>query len=248
MEDVIMQFDKRLFLGNLMKITMGAIAAPVAKAAEAPAGKPRYVMVVDLRRCVGCQACTVGCSFENTVPLKQFRTSVDQIEVSEGGRTAFMMLPRLCNQCDDPPCVKACPTGATFKMEDGIVVVDSDWCVGCGYCVEACPYDMRFINKETHVADKCTFCRHRLEHGLLPACVETCVGGARVIGDVSDPESTVSKLLRGNKDDIHVLRPEEKTRPRVFYIGLEAMMASHISPEHPADQLIFNARGEEVAS
>src|SRR3546814_4406200 len=98
----------------------------------------------------------------------------------------MLSLPRLCNHCDTPPCVPVCPVQATFQREDGIVLVDNERCVGCGYCVQACPYDARFVNHETKTADKCTFCEHRLEAGLLPACVESCVGGARVIGDLND--------------------------------------------------------------
>src|SRR5690625_4338937 len=132
----------------------------------------------------------------------------------------MVSLPRLCNHCDNPPCVPVCPVQATFQREDGIVMVDGDRCVGCAYCVQACPYDARFINKETKVADKCTFCEHRLEVGLLPACVESCVGGARVIGDLNDPDSEISKLIDRHKDEIKVLKPDMGTAPHVFYIGL----------------------------
>ena len=109
---------------------------------------------------------------------------------------------------------------ATFKREDGIVLVDNERCVGCAYCVQACPYDARFINHETQTADKCTFCEHRPEVGLLPACVESCVGGARIIGDLNDPDSAISRLMAENKADIKVLKPEMKTDPHVYYIGL----------------------------
>ena len=125
---------------------------------------------------------------------------------------------RLCTK--DCLCLYVCPTGATFQRDDGIVVVNNDWCVGCGYCVQACPYDARFINHETQTADKCTFCEHRLEAGLLPACVESCVGGARVIGDLNDADSEINQRMQADKDDIKVLKPGMKTEPRVFYIGL----------------------------
>ncbi len=107
-------------------------------------------------------------------------------------QAAMLSLPRLCNHCDNPTCVPVCPVQATFQREDGVVLVDNERCVGCAYCVQACPYDARFINHETQTADKCTFCEHRLEVGLLPACVESCVGGARVIGDLNDPDSAIS--------------------------------------------------------
>lgn len=183
----------------------------------------RYGMLVDIRRCIGCQACTVSCSMENRPPLGQFRTTVLQYEVDApdpGAPPAMVSLPRLCNHCDNPPCVPVCPVQATFQRTDGVVLVDNERCVGCGYCVQACPYDARFINHETQTADKCTFCEHRLEAGLLPACVESCVGGARKIGDLNDPKSEIATLLREHKDEIKVLKPEQGTRPHVFYIGL----------------------------
>lgn len=154
-------------------------------------------MLIDLRQCIGCQACTVSCHIENAAPLGSFRTTVSQyaVEHQETGEVATFMLPRLCNHCENPPCVPVCPVEATFQRQDGIVVVDSDRCVGCAYCVNACPYDARFINERTQTADKCTFCTHRLEAGLLPACVESCVGGARIIGDMRDPVSQISRLI-----------------------------------------------------
>lgn len=161
-----MDKSKRQLLGQIAAISAGAAFLPVAQAStskpQAASGK-RYGMLIDLRRCVGCQACTVACTIENQPPLGQFRTTVNQYEVTQGQESAFMMLPRLCNHCENPPCIPVCPTGATFQRQDGIVVVDSHWCVGCGYCVQACPYDARFINHDTNTADKCTFCAHRLE-------------------------------------------------------------------------------------
>lgn len=141
----------------------------------------------------------------------------------------MVMLPRLCNHCDDPPCIPVCPVEATFKAENGEVLVDASRCVGCAYCVQACPYDARFINHETQVADKCTFCFHRTQAGLLPACVETCVGGARNFGDLNDPESEVSKLLREN--EVSVLRPEMHTNPNVYYIGLDEVLDGRVAGE-----------------
>jgi len=188
-------------------------------------------MVVDLAKCIGCQACTVSCIFENAVPPGSFRTIVSTYEVTlddgPGHRRAGMaMLPRLCNHCAEPPCIPVCPVGATFQRPDGIVVVDGDVCVGCAYCVQACPYDARFINAETETADKCTFCAHRVDAGLLPACVESCVGGARIFGDLNDPDSTVSRLLAAG--EAATLKPEAGTKPRVFYLGLDAALAGKV--------------------
>lgn len=178
-----------------------------------------YSMVIDLRQCIGCQSCTAACMIENDVPDYQNRTSVTELEIGKFPDVRKAFLPQLCNHCDEPSCVPVCPTGATFKREDGIVVVDSEICWGCGYCANACPYDKRFMNSETKVIDKCTFCAHRVDKGLLPSCVETCVGGARIFGDLNDKDSEISKLLANYPID--VLRKEQGTKPQVFYIGLD---------------------------
>ncbi len=189
----------------------------------------QYAMVVDLRRCVGCQACTVACAMENGVPAGAHRTSVSDYELVLSGRARKAVLPRLCNHCRDAACVRACPTGATYKRPDGIVVVDAEVCVGCGYCVQNCPYDARFLNRVTRVADKCTFCVHRVEAGLLPACVETCVGKARVFGNLADPSSKVAALL--GEYPAATLKPEMGTSPRVYYIGLSGELQSAVRGE-----------------
>ncbi|NCB19620.1 MAG: 4Fe-4S dicluster domain-containing protein [Bacteroidia bacterium] len=178
----------------------------------------RFGMVIDLRKCVGCQACTSACKNENKVPKEKFRTYVPEYELGAFPTVRKTFLPQLCNHCAEPSCVSVCPTGATFAREDGIVVVDSEICWGCGYCINACPYDKRFFNPITYVADKCTLCAHRLDAGLLPACVESCVGGARISGDFNDPHSEVSKLLA--QFPANVLKPSSGNQPRVFYIGL----------------------------
>ncbi|MGB5854648.1 MAG: tetrathionate reductase subunit TtrB [Oceanisphaera sp.] len=222
-----MDVSKRQFLRNLTGLTAGASLIPITELHAAPVSadgdsNKRYGMIIDLRKCIGCQACTVSCSMENLPPIGQFRTTVQQYEVDVAGQeqVSNVMLPRLCNHCANPPCVPVCPTQATYQRADGIVVVDNEQCVGCAYCVQACPYDARFINHETQTADKCTFCVHRLEVGLLPACVESCVGGARVIGDMKDPSSQISQLLQEHSSDIKVLKPEQGTAPQVYYIGL----------------------------
>lgn len=190
------------------------------------ADKQRWGMVIDLRKCIGCEACTVACSIENQVPNGQFRTIVSSYEVDINGLSTSAVLPRLCNHCEEPPCIPVCPVEATYQREDGIVVVDNTRCVGCAYCVQACPYDARFINSETNTADKCTFCVHRVEAGLLPACVETCVGAARIFGDLNDPNSEVSKLIIKHKTD--GLNPDQGTHPQVYYIGLAGRLQSKI--------------------
>ncbi len=225
--------SRRSFLRALPAITVGAAMAPLpgkaAMAATQGEGGQRWAMVVDVQKCIGCQACTVSCIMENAAPENSFRTVVSTYEVKEDKRCGTYMLPRLCNHCANPPCIPVCPVGATFQRKDGVVVVDGDRCVGCAYCVQACPYDARFINHETGKADKCTFCAHRVDEGLLPACVETCVGGARIFGDLNDPHSVVHQLLTENK--VKVLKPEQGTQPHVFYLGLDTRFAGHVEGE-----------------
>ncbi|MDH2926831.1 tetrathionate reductase subunit TtrB [Lonepinella koalarum] len=231
-----MELTKRKLLKNFSALTVGSAFVPLSYAEQnfQPARREgsaehRYGMLIDLRRCIGCQACTVSCSVENNSPLGEFRTTVRQYEVvNENHMINNVLLPRLCNHCDNPPCVPVCPVQATYQRKDGIVVINNEACIGCAYCVQACPYDARFINEETKTADKCTFCAHRLEAGLLPACVESCVGGARIIGDLKDPNSTISQLIAQHKDELKVLKPEDGTIPQVFYLGLDDAFVSQV--------------------
>ena len=221
--------DRRSFLKllGLGGATVGTLDACEVLAAQAGKG-PRYAMVVDLRRCVGCQSCTVSCGLENRAPIGNFRTTVGEYVVRDAGSTRSLIasLPRLCNHCEKPACIPVCPVKATFQRPDGIVVIDATKCLGCGFCVQACPYGARFLNHETRTADKCTFCVHRIAAGLLPACVENCVGGARRFGDMNDPESLVHKMLADYEGSLAVLYPEKKTEPHVYYLGLDAFFVS----------------------
>ncbi len=231
--------SRRAFLRGIPVVTAAAVAAP-APAAAAGAGQ-QWAMLVDVRKCIGCQACTVSCIQENAVPEGSFRTVVSTYSVkltddAPGGMAGNQpagtyVLPRLCNHCDNPPCIPVCPVSATYKREDGIVAVDGDRCVGCAYCVQACPYDARFINHDTNKADKCTFCAHRVDAGLLPACVETCVGGARIFGDINDADGELARRLKDAQGELKVLKPELDTAPRVFYIGLDPRFAGKVEGE-----------------
>ena len=126
-------------------------------------------------------------------------------------------VPKLCNQCDKPSCVQVCPVGATYQTSDGVVLVDRKWCIGCGYCIMACPYGMRFFHPVYHTADKCNFCYHRINQGMKPACVQTCPTGARTIGNIKDPADPVANIIRTKPVSIH--KPEYGTDPQVYFIG-----------------------------
>ena len=128
-------------------------------------------------------------------------------------------VPKLCNQCENPPCVQVCPVGATYQAPDGVVLVDRTWCIGCGYCIMGCPYGVRFFHPVYHTAEKCNFCYHRITKGLKTACVDACPFGARQIGNIKDPNDPVTKVIRDQR--VGVLKSEFGTKPQVYYIGLD---------------------------
>jgi len=186
----------------------------------------RWAMLIDLRKCVGCQACTAACKFENNIPEGSFRTWVPDVEIGTYPETRRAFLPRLCNHCERPSCIEVCPADATWQRRDGIVEIDYDKCWGCGSCVNACPYDARFINPVTKTADKCTFCSQRVDQGLLPACVETCIGGARQFGNLNDPDDPVTRQIKS--EPVQVLKPDTGNQPRVFYIDLPDQLQNNL--------------------
>ena len=136
-----------------------------------------------------------------------------------GAEWKTFFVPKLCNHCVHSPCVQVCPVGATFEAPDGVVLVDKDRCLGCRYCVQACPYGCRYIDPRTHVADKCTLCYHRITRGLTTACCETCPTAARTLVDLKDPSDPIHEFIRANK--IQVLKPNMATGSKVFYRGLD---------------------------
>lgn len=213
--------SRREFLKALGTASATLAASTVSATAMAKATEyhPRYGMLIDTRRCVGCHACSVSCRSENNVPENHHRSWVEYTEKGTFPDAAIHFLPRLCNQCSTPQCTSVCPTNATYIREDGIVVVDDQICIGCKYCIQACPYDARFINPETGAADKCDFCVDRLAVGMEPACVASCFNRARIFGDLNDPKSEISRLIA--KNAVTVLRPEMDTQPNVFYIGID---------------------------
>jgi len=210
----------------------------------------RWGMVIDLAKCIGCDACSVACKVENKSPGKIWYAPVYKIEVGKFPNTRRVFIPMLCMHCDDPPCMKACPSKAIYKRPDGIVAIDEGKCCGSRVCVTACPYGaMHFFDDDDrttgsagptefdimanekfklYTAQKCTFCSHRIDYGLennlkpgidreaTPACVITCPTECRIFGDLDDPESQPSKLLK--QRNYFVLRPEAATKPNVIYL------------------------------
>ncbi|HLF68050.1 MAG TPA: 4Fe-4S dicluster domain-containing protein, partial [Gaiellaceae bacterium] len=165
------------------------------RALAAGDGGTRWIKVVDQTKCIGCHACTTACKSENEVPLSVTRTYVKAVEVGvfPQARRAFQVTR--CNQCEDAPCVAACPTSAMYRRPDGIVDFDKSVCIGCKACMAACPYDAIFINPDDHSAEKCNFCSHRIDAGLEPACVVVCPVEAILVGDLRDPSSKVARIV-----------------------------------------------------
>jgi len=130
-------------------------------------------------------------------------------------------VPKLCNLCTHSPCSQVCPVGATFDTPDGAVLVDPNYCIGCGFCIQACPYGCRFMDPVTHTANKCTLCYHRITRGLNPACVEVCPSQARIFGDLLDdsPDNPLHKFFKENR--VQTLKPHLGTEPRVQYANID---------------------------
>lgn len=140
-------------------------------------------------------------------------------DIKEEDINKAFFVPKLCNQCENPPCVQVCPVGATYQTTDGVVHVDRKWCIGCGYCIMACPYGVRFFHPEHHTAEKCNFCYHRITKGMNTACVDACPFSARRIGNIKDPNDPVSKVIKTER--VSILKEEFGTKPQVYYIGLD---------------------------
>ncbi len=218
--------EKKIARREIFKLAgMGAAVLVATKAAEGTAaaatavkGK-KYALVIDLRRCTGCHACSVACKAEFEVPLGRWRSWVKTVEKGAYPHVKRHFLPRLCNHCSKPPCVMVCPTLASYIRSDGIVAIHEDICIGCKNCIAMCPYNSRFIDPWKKVAQKCDFCVRRVENGVEPSCVNTCPARARIFGDLNDPNSKVSKLLATKP--VQSLKPELGTEPNVFYISAD---------------------------
>ncbi len=216
----------------------------------------KYTLVIDVGACIGCRRCQWACKEENNIPdtisppwIEIFQMD-DEVqltgeptleELKAGGTTGYTKspepghwyLPVACQHCDNPPCVKVCPVGATYKDKDGFVLMDYDRCIGCRICVVACPYSARRFNwlqpsvpenkvnplvpiRPMSVVEKCTFCVHRVRRGQLPRCVEVCPVNARHFGDINDPESEPAKILAANRG-VRLLA-DVNTHPNIVYI------------------------------
>lgn len=207
---------------------LGGWAAGASDRQPASAAR-RLGMVIDLDRCVGCQACSVSCKAEHGVRLGGFRAWVSERETGAYPKVRRAFLPRLCNHCERAPCLSVCPTGATHRRPDGLVAIDKTRCIGCRHCMQACPYGARYFNARgspdeaafpalTHgTVDKCDLCAHRVDRGVVPACVNTCPAGARTFGDLADPDGAPARAAAGR--DARPLLPERETRPAVLYLG-----------------------------
>ncbi len=219
------------------------------RALAKPVEERRWLMVIDTRKCVGCHACTIACVAENRLPPGVVYRPVVTEEIGSFPNVALRFTPRPCMHCDEPPCTPVCPVRATWKRPDGIVVVDYYKCIGCGYCVTACPYNARTRDLGEHYTDgtpalqpyeerpsleygklwdrrghgspvgnarKCHFCLHRLEEGMLPECVTSCIGRATYFGDAADPDNLVAELAA--RPNARRLLEEKGTGPRVVYL------------------------------
>ncbi|MFB0507760.1 MAG: 4Fe-4S dicluster domain-containing protein [Thermodesulfobacteriota bacterium] len=221
------------------------------RALQKPLNERHWVYVIDVKKCVGCAACIAACQTENRTPPGVVYRPVIHEELGKYPNVTRRHIPRLCNHCDNPPCTPVCPVDATYKRADGIVVMDYNRCIGCRYCLSACPYNSRLfdfgefyakgkgffpimpyenvhtyeykVNWKRHKGKspvgnvrKCHFCLHRIERGLLPACLVTCLGGVNYFGDSNDSKSLVSKLI--SQPNVIRLREEVGTDPQVYYL------------------------------
>lgn len=179
----------------------------------------QFAIVTDLDRCTGCHACTVACAQENRLKPGAFWTHVH--EVGPSGKfpgLQMYFLPLACQHCRQPACVRVCPTGASHKRPDGIVLIDRAKCIGCQACQKACPYGIHYFDADSKKMQKCTLCAHLVDRGDKPACVKTCTTGARVFGDMDDPNSDVTKIVRAARSGAYRLMPEAGTKPSAAYI------------------------------
>ena len=246
--------EKRETIARLEREAKEEFGKEVTIGKEGPMEGVQFAYALDLSRCIGCRRCVYACVEENNqsrepqihwIRVLEMQTDhgvdfayanpyYDPEQVPEAGR---FYVPMACQQCENPPCVKACPTGATWREDDGIVAIDYDWCIGCRCCMSACPYGARHfnwaeptieaeeVNPDMHylgnrirpkgVVEKCTFCIHRVRDGRYPACVEICPVGARKFGNLLDEESEIRYLMHQKR--VFVLKEDLNTQPKFYY-------------------------------
>jgi Fe-S-cluster-containing dehydrogenase component len=236
--------DRRNFLkfGLASIAGMGLTATQTGKIL-ASAGRNadlRWAFLVDTHKCVGCGMCVRACKLEKKdgtfvadSPMAARDGFIDNVVrtdphkpegiiVPEQDIAKAFFVPKLCNQCEKPPCVQVCPVGATYSTPDGVVLIDRTWCIGCGYCIMACPYGVRFFHPKYHVTEKCNWCYHRITKGLNPACVDACPFGARRIGNIKNLDDPVTKIIKTER--VNVLKEEYGTNPMAYYLGLDSVV------------------------
>lgn len=216
-----------VYLGGTVLSLTSAVTANASTGVVPEPGKypynPHYTMVIREKLCVDCERCKEACVETNDVPVYGFRTTIlERRRALADGEHETIFMPVLCNHCNRPPCVRVCPTTATWKDEKtGIVVMKPSRCIGCKTCMTACPYNARYFKEETRAVDKCNFCFDtRLSKGKTDtACVEACPADVRVFGNIADPESRVYELVHAPETMVWVLRPETGAIPNIFYIN-----------------------------
>ena len=244
--EAVRAVPRRRFLADALRLGAGAFVILSGLADGEEPGEPydweahRWAYLIDTEKCIGCGSCVRACKAENDVPDGFFRTWVERyvasaeashVDSPNGGLEGFpplrvdfaptksFFVPKMCNHCKETPCVQVCPVGASYRTRDGVVLVDGKRCIGCGYCVQACPYGSRFLSPATHTAEKCTWCYHRITKGLRPACVEVCPTGTRRFGDMRREDDPVRIAIERGR--VAVLQPHLLTEPHCYYLGLD---------------------------
>jgi len=234
----------KLLVGGGLLLGAGGLIPKIAGAAVKKVynwEEHQYAYTIEIERCIGCGICAKACKTENDVPEGCFRTWVERYSYLKDGQVVVdspkgavegftpkfkeeeidkaFFVPKLCNHCRNPRCVQVCPVGASYITKEGVVLIDKKHCIGCGYCLQACPYGARYLHPVLRTADKCTWCYHLITKGKEPACVLACPRKARKFGDLKDLKSEIYNIVK--KHRVSELKPELKTHPRVYYIGLD---------------------------